>query len=403
MATEFKFPDVGEGITEGEIVLWLVEEGEKVKQDQPLVEVETDKAVVEIPSPREGVILKIMFHEREIVKVGETLVIIGDEGEQLQPQRPATEKLEPEKAKKEYVGIVGAIEEETAPKAPVRSHVLAVPAVRKLAKELGVDITKVNGTGEKGRITEDDVRNYAEQMQLEVAENGYGQLERVPVMRVRRSIAQKMVLSKTSIPHVTHMDFANASNLVRLKTEKAEEARRKGIHLTYLPFLMKAVALSLRKHPYLNSSIDTEKNEIILKKYVNIGFAVETDDGLLVPVVKKVDEKSIFELAEETQRLADLCRERKVALADLKGGTFSITNIGSMGGIYSTPIINYPEAANLGVGKIRQVPWVVNGEIGIIHGLYLSLSFDHRILDGAEAARFTSEIIQSIENPETIT
>lgn len=404
MATEFKFPDVGEGVTEGEVVLWLVEEGDTVKQDQPLVQVETDKAVVEIPSPRAGVILKVMFHEGDIVKVGETLVVIGDEGEKLEKKKEEKkEKEEEKKDKKEYVGIVGEIEEEAAPKAPARPQVLAVPAVRKLAKELGVDIAAVKGTGEKGRVTEEDVRRHAEQSQLKGAEDGYGDVERVPLMRVRRSISQKMVRSKFSIPHVTHMDLADASALVRLKTQKAEEAQQRGIRLTYLPYVMKAAALSLKKHPYLNSSIDTEKNQIVLKKYFNIGFAVETDDGLLVPVVKSVDEKGVFELAEETQRLADLCRQRKVALADLRGGTFSITNIGSLGGIYSTPIINHPEVANLGVGKIRQMPAVVDGEIGIIHGLYLSLSFDHRVLDGAEAARFTNDVIAHIENPETIT
>ncbi|MBI5115259.1 2-oxo acid dehydrogenase subunit E2 [Candidatus Poribacteria bacterium] len=393
MALEFKFPDVGEGITEGEIVLWLVEEGENVKQDQPLVQVETDKALVEIPSPRPGVVLKIMFHEGDIIKVGETLVVIGDEGE----------KLEEKEEKKEYVGIVGHIEETPAPKTRPRPQALAVPAVRKLAKDLGVDIATVKGTGDGGRITEEDVRRHAEQTQVKAVADTYGEVERIPLRSVRRSISQKMVRSKFSIPHVTHMDLANASALVRRKTEQTEQARRRNIHLTYLPYIMKAVALSLKKFPYLNSSLDTEKNEIILKKYVNIGFAVETDDGLLVPVVKNVDKKNVFQLAEETRRLADLCRARKVDLADLKGGTFSITNIGSLGGIYSTPIINHPEAANLGLGKIRQMPWVIDGEIGIIHGVYLSLSFDHRILDGAVAARFTNEVINYIEHPETIT
>jgi pyruvate dehydrogenase E2 component (dihydrolipoamide acetyltransferase) len=395
MATEFKFPDVGEGITEGEIVLWLVDEGEEVEKDQPLVQVETDKAVVEIPSPCEGVILKIMFHEGDIIKVGEILVAIGDEGEEYIKEEKTEEK-------KEYVGIVGEIEDKPAAQPPPRRQVLAVPAVRKLARELGADIASIKGTGEGGRVTEEDIRRHAEQVQVEGVTDRYGDVERIPIMRVRRSVAQQMVRSKSSIPHVTHMDLANASALVKLKALQTGEAKSKGIHLTYLPYIMKAVAAGLKKHPYLNSSIDTERNEIILKKYLNIGFAVETDDGLLVPVVKDVDEKSVYELAEETQRLADLCRRRKIDLADLKGGTFSITNIGSLGGIYSTPIINHPEAANLGVGAIRQMPSVIDGEIGIIHGAYLSLSFDHRILDGAEAARFTNYIIHGIENPETI-
>ncbi|MBI4830284.1 MAG: 2-oxo acid dehydrogenase subunit E2, partial [Candidatus Lindowbacteria bacterium] len=239
-----------------------------MKQDQPFVQVETDKALVEIPSPRPGVILKIMFHEGDMIKVGETLVVIGDEGE----------KFEEEEEKREYVGIVGHIEEKPAAKAP-RPQVLAVPAVRKLAKDLGADITQVKGTGESGRITEEDVRRHAEQVQVRGIEDTYGAVERVPLRSVRRSISQKMVRSKFSIPHVTHMDFANASALVRLRTQQAEDAKRKSIHLTYLPYIMKAAALSLKKYPYLNSSFDTEKNEIILKRYINIGFAVETDDG----------------------------------------------------------------------------------------------------------------------------
>jgi pyruvate dehydrogenase E2 component (dihydrolipoamide acetyltransferase) len=280
--------------------------------------------------------------------------------------------------------------------------VLAVPAVRKLAKELGVDISLVKGTGADGRVVEEDVRHHAEQARVGGVEDRYGEVERVPIMRVRRSIARQMVRSKSSIPHVTHMDLADASALVSLKEEQSGEAESKGVHLTFLPYIMKAVALGLKKHPYLNSSIDTEKNEILLKKYINIGFAVETEDGLIVPVAKDADKKSVFELAEETQRLSELVRQRKVSLSDLKGGSFSITNIGSLGGIYSTPIINHPEAANMGIGKIQQMPVVKDGEIGIIHGVYLSLSFDHRILDGAEAARFVNSVIQFIESPEAL-
>jgi pyruvate dehydrogenase E2 component (dihydrolipoamide acetyltransferase) len=402
MATEFRFPDVGEGITEGEVVLWLVEEGEEVDKDQPIVQVETDKAVVEIPSPVEGVILRIFFHEGDIVKVGETLVVIGEEGEEYEEEEKEEAKEKPKEAKKEYVGIVGEIEDTPAAKAPAPPHALAVPAVRKLAKELGVNIALVKATGEGSRVTEEDVRRHAEHMRVEGVEDRHGELERIPIMRMRRSIAQQMVRSKFSIPHVTHMDLADATALVRRKAKQAEEAKQKDIHLTYLPYIMKAVTLSLQKHPYLNSSIDTEKNEILLKKYFNIGFAVETDDGLIVPVAKEVDKKSVFELAEETQRLAELCRQRKVDLSDLKGGTFSITNIGSLGGIYSTPIINHPEAANLGVGKIRPITAAVDGEVGVIQGVYLSLSFDHRILDGAEAARFVNSVIEYIEKPETI-
>jgi pyruvate dehydrogenase E2 component (dihydrolipoamide acetyltransferase) len=414
MAFEFKFPDIGEGLTEGEIVRWLVKEGDEVKEGQSLVEVETDKALAEIPSPRTGVILKILAKEKEIVKVGQVIVVIGEKGEALAtpPPRPKS------------VGVVGELEEapEEAPVAPLRAetvkpalvsiHVLAAPAVRSLAKELGVDIDQVKGTGPEGRVLEKDVRQAAESKQKPAEEvkevrkvrkyDFYGYVDRIPLRGVRRSIAKAMVKSKYTAPHVTAMDEADVTELWKIREKEKKTAEQKGIKLTILPFIIKAVITGLIEHPYLNASLDDENEEIILKKYFNIGVATDTAEGLMVPVVKNVKDKSILQLAEELTQLAEKARNRTIDLADLKGGTFTITNYGALGGIYGTPIINYPEVAILGIGKIKEVPVVRNGKIEVRKILYLALSFDHRVVDGAEAARFLNTVIARLEDPDLI-
>jgi pyruvate dehydrogenase E2 component (dihydrolipoamide acetyltransferase) len=414
MPYEFKFPDIGEGLTEGEIVRWLVKEGDEVKEGQPLVEVETDKALAEIPSPRTGVILKILAKEKEIVKVGQVIVVIGEKGEALAapPPRPKS------------VGVVGELEEapEEAPAAPVRAetvkptlvseHVLAAPAVRSVAKELGVDIDQVKGTGPEGRVLEKDVRQAAEakskptEKVKEVRKvkkyDLYGYVDRIPLRGVRRSIAKAMVKSKYTAPHVTAMDEADVTELWKIREKEKKTAEQKGIKLTILPFIIKAVITGLSEHPYLNASLDDENEEIILKKYFNIGIATDTPEGLMVPVVKNAKDKSILQLAEELTQLAEKARNRTIDLADLKGGTFTITNYGALGGIYGTPIINYPEVAILGIGRIREMPVVRDGKIEIRKILYLALSFDHRVVDGAEAARFLNTVIARLEDPDLI-
>ncbi|MGYP001034152959 len=413
MPYEFKFPDIGEGLTEGEIVRWLVKEGDEVKEGQPLVEVETDKALAEIPSPRTGVILKILAKEKEIVKVGQVIVIFGEKGESLAvpPPRPS-------------VGVVGELEEapeevpavaakpELARPALVSEHVLATPAVRALAKELGVDIRKVRGSGPEGRVLEKDVRLVAEGKEKPVEEpkipkkvkkyDMYGYIEHIPLRGVRRSIAKAMVKSKYTAPHVTTMDEADVTELWKIREKEKKVAEKKGIKLTILPFIIKAAIAGLLEHPYLNASLDDENEEIILKKYYNIGFATDTPEGLMVPVVKNAKDKSILLLAEELTQLAEKARNRTIDLADLKGGTFTITNYGALGGIYGTPIINHPEVAILGVGKIKDTPVVRDGKIGIRKVLHLALSFDHRVVDGGEAARFLNTVIARLEDPDLI-
>jgi len=416
MAFEFKFPDIGEGLTEGEIVRWLVKEGDEVKEGQPLVEVETDKALAEIPSPRTGVILKILAKEKEIVKVGQVMVVIGEKGE-------APAALPP---KPKSVGVVGELEEapEEAPAAEVRAeaarptfvspHALATPAVRALAKELGVDINKVKGTGPEGRVLEKDVRQAVEMKEKPVEVKPveapkkvrkydlYGYVDRIPLRGVRRSIAKAMVKSKYTAPHVTTMDEADVTELWKIREKEKKAAEKKEIKLTILPFLIKAVIAGLKEHPYLNATLDDENEEIILKKYYNIGVATDTPEGLMVPVVKNANDKPILQLAEELTQLAEKARNRTIDLADLKGGTFTITNYGALGGMYGTPIINHPEVAILGTGKIKDQPVAMDGKIEIRKILFLALSFDHRVVDGAEAARFLNTVIARLEDPDLI-
>jgi pyruvate dehydrogenase E2 component (dihydrolipoamide acetyltransferase) len=414
MAFEFKFPDIGEGLTEGEIVRWLVKEGDEVKEGQPLVEVETDKALAEIPSPKTGIILRIMAKEKEIVKVGQVIVVIGEKGEAIAapPPRPKS------------VGVVGELEEapEEVPAAPVTAeavklalvseHILAAPAVRALAKELGIDIDKVNGSGPEGRVLEKDVRQAAEAKAKPAEEvkevkkvkkyDLYGYVDRIPLRGVRRSIAKAMVKSKYTAPHVSAMDEADVTELWQIREKEKKVAESKGIRLTILPFIIKAVIAGLTEHPYLNATLDDENEEIILKKYFNIGLATDTPEGLMVPVVKNAKEKSIFELAKELTQLAEKARNRTIDLADLKGGTFTITNYGAVRGIYGTPIINYPEVAILGIGRIQEKPVVRDGKVVVRRILPLALSFDHRVVDGAEAARFLNTVIARLEDPNLI-
>jgi pyruvate dehydrogenase E2 component (dihydrolipoamide acetyltransferase) len=418
MAFEFRFPDIGEGLTEGEIVRWLVKEGDEIKEGQPLVEVETDKALAEIPSPRTGVILKIMAKEKEIVKVGQVIVVIGEKGEALAapPPRPKSVGVvgELEEAPEEAPAVAPAARMKAEPIKPplVSEHVLATPSVRALARELGVDINKVQGTGPEGRVLEKDVRQFAEgkaKPAEEVKEvkkvrkyDLYGYVERIPLRGVRRSIAKAMVKSKYTAPHVSAMDEADVTELWKIREKEKKVAEGKGIKLTILPFIIKAIIAGLTEHPYLNATLDDENEEIILKKYFNIGLATDTPEGLMVPVVKNAKEKSIFELAQESAQLAEKARNRTIDLADLKGGTFTITNYGAVRGTYGTPIINYPEVAILGIGRIQEMPVARNGKVVVRKILPLSLSFDHRVVDGAEAARFLSTVIARLEDPDLI-
>lgn len=402
MALEFKLPDLGEGLTEGEIVKWLVKPGDEVREGQAFVQVETDKALVEIPAPSSGVVLAILAKEGERVQVGKVIAVFGEPGERYSP---AHEQVPSRPAS---VGVVGTLEEapeEELQEVPGAREVAALPGVRRLAKELGVALEALRGTGPHGRITEEDVRKASEAKAKPKAVRKYdmyGYLERIPLRGMRRTIAEAMVRSVRSTAQVTATEEADAAGLLALRDKVREEAGRQGVRLTVLAFLVKAAARALQEHPYLNASLDEEAQEILLKKYYNIGIAVDTNEGLMVPVLKGVPEKNLLQIAKEMAELAEKARSRTIDLADLQGGTFTITNYGSVGGILGTPIIRYPEVAILGVGRILEKPVFKEGVLQARPFLPLSLSFDHRVVDGAEAARFLRSLMRLIEKPELL-
>jgi len=381
MPFEFKLPDLGEGIAEAEIRKWLVREGDVVAEHQPVVEVETDKAVVEVPTPKMGRVLALARAEGEVVRVGETLLTILEEAEE-QPVRPRS------------VSVVGELPEaeETVP-----HQVLATPAVRALAREKGVGLEGIRGTGPRGSITREDVLAALDRKGAAVDE--FGAVERVPFRGLRRTIARNLLKSHQMTVCVTGMEEVDVTELWTLRVKERAELDRQGIHLTYFPFIIKAVQHALREHPIMNASVDGEGEAIVLKKYCNIGFAVDTPEGLIVPVLRDVDKKSIVELAAELLSLSERARERTITLSEMKGSSFTITNFGQFGGGFATPIINYPDVAILGCGRIADRPWVVNGEIAIRKILPLSLTFDHRVTDGGEATRFLTRVARYLEDP----
>jgi pyruvate dehydrogenase E2 component (dihydrolipoyllysine-residue acetyltransferase) len=406
MARQFRFPDVGEGITEGEIVRWLVKEGDEVKEDQTLAEIETDKAVVEMPSPYKGTVLKIHFQEKDIVKVGQVLVTIGEKGESVGGEM-AEVREEERPAPTSGPSVVGVVPES---REEIR-EVLAAPKVRKFALEARVDLKTIKGTGPLGRITEEDVRaaqaaaaapKQQKKPAFKIKEkfDFYGELERIPLRGVRRATARRMHESVSTAAHVTHFDEADVTELVKIREEFKPQAAEKGVKLTYLPFIIKALLAALQAHPLLNASLNDEEEEIIVKKYYNFGIAVDVPDGLIVPVIKAVDRKSIYDLAGEIQVLAEAAKKRTLDLADLKGGTFSITNVGGIGGRAATPIINYPEVAILATMSIKDRVRVKNGQISALKTLPLCLSFDHRVIDGAEAARFMNDLVARLQDAD---
>ena len=412
MPYEFKFPDVGEGIHEGEIVKWFVKEGDKVKVDKPLGEIETDKAIVEMPSPKSGTILKLHVPAGGIIHVGETMVTILEEHETEEDAKKHFEKKE-EKKDVPYTGsVVGFLEEakEVKPitavkkevKPPTQTEILATPAVRNLAKQLNVDLGAIKGTGSEGRITIDDVQKSASGKKEETTGikitrkyDFFGYIERVPLHGVRKTVAQKMTESIFTAVQLTNMNEADVTELATLREKEKIVYEKEGIKLTLLPYIVKAVALCLEVHPYLNASL--EGDEIVLKKYYNIGIAVDTEEGLFVPVVKGADTKYIKTIAIEIDKLAKDARNRRINLMDLRGGSFSVSNLGSVGVGFFTPIINYPESAILGVGRIMEKPVVRSGKIEIRKMLPLSFTYDHRIVDGAQAARFMIDLIKRLE------
>lgn len=391
---EFKFPDVGEGIAEGEIVRWLVAVGDRVKAHQPIVEMETDKAVVELPSPVSGVISELRGAVGDTIAVGTVLAVIEEGAESA-----GAEKKEP--ARPAATGVVGELEEapDSQPAAEVGAAApAALPRDRKLAAELGVDLAAVRGSGPGGRVTADDIRTAARPPFEETSLPA----ERIPLKGVRKAMAKAMTVSANSTVTVTIMERADALALREIRQRERTLIESKGIRLTYLPFVVKALTLVLERFPLLNSSFDEEKEEIVVHRGQHIGFAVDTPEGLLVPVVRDARRKSILELAAALQDLSERARQRKITPAELKGGTFTVTNYGAIGGLWGTPVINPPQSAILGIGRIEEAAVVRQGAVVARPVVPLSLSYDHRIIDGATAQRFFNALIEHIENPDLI-
>jgi pyruvate dehydrogenase E2 component (dihydrolipoamide acetyltransferase) len=399
---EFRLPDVGEGVAEGEVVKWLVREGAEVRENQPLVEIMTDKVNVEIPSPKKGTVLRLMAKEGEVVKVGQLLLVIGEKGEQAAEAPPApTAKASVVQPQAQAVRT--PVQPAIVSKKP--QEVLATPATRKLARDLGVDLALVQGTGAGGRILDEDVQRFKKTGSATVTVTLPGKPggeERVPLRGVRRKIAERMVLSVHTAAHVTHVDEVDMTEIVQLREKAKEAAEKRGVKLTYLPFIIKALIPALKQYPYLNATLDNEKDEIVLKKYYNIGIATNTEQGLIVPVVKDADHKSITQLAEEIAKLSDRARAGQLTLDEIQGSTFTVTNVGGIGGVFATPIINYPEVAILGVHKITKRPIVKDNQVAIRDMTYFSVSFDHRVLDGAIAAEFMNAIKKYLEDPKLL-
>jgi pyruvate dehydrogenase E2 component (dihydrolipoamide acetyltransferase) len=405
MAREFKLPDIGEGVHEGEVVKWFVREGDPIKENDPVVEVMTDKVTVQIPSPVTGKILQLRAKEGEVVKVGATLVVFGEAGE--------TATANPGPVARPTAPLPGPSPSAPSPAQaappPGSREPQAAPAVRRLAKELNVNLAAIRGSGPQGRITDDDVKRAARTPAVApkpavsvapaAAPSPARGEERIPIHGLRKRIFEKMAKSNAMVAPFTYVEEVDMSQLVHLRDHLKETAERKGTKLTFLPFFIKAVLGSLKEFPTMNASVDDERGEIVVKKYYNIGIATATDEGLTVTVVHDADKKDLWALAKEIERLSNLAREKRLALEDVLGSTFTITSLGKDGGVLATPIVNWPEVAILGVHKIEKRPVVRNDQVTIRDMMNLSCSFDHRVIDGHVGAAFVQNVRSSLEHP----
>jgi pyruvate dehydrogenase E2 component (dihydrolipoamide acetyltransferase) len=439
---EFKLPDLGEGIHEGEILKWHVAAGDTIQEDDPLVDVETDKAAVTIPSPTGGAVKSVTGEVGDTITVGQIIAVIEDGGAEAKAEPAAAVETAVEAPTAAPAPPAAAVTE-TAPRA--RGPVPAAPATRRLARELSVDINLVPASGPAGRVTVEDVQRFAagetaapaaaeatpahvaaEELgddQAAIAEfaahaastipfldveplpdfSQWGPVERESLRSIRRRVARKMVTSMILVPHVAHMDDADVTQLEEFRRrEKDRREGQPGGRLTLLAFVVKAVTAGLRATPAFNASLDPFNQEIIYKQYYNIGIAVDTGRGLIVPVIKNTDRKSIIQISTEIEELARKARENQLEVDDLRGGTFTITNVGPLGGTALLPTINYPEVAILGMGQAQAKPVVRDGEIVVRTILPLTLAFDHRIADGADAARFVTEMARQLADPNLL-
>lgn len=398
MNYDLKLPDIGEGVAEGEIVRWLVKPGDAVKEDQPLVEVMTDKATVEIPSPRTGTIAALHAEAGQMVPVGDLLVSIAVEGGAPAPAAPAHGA---------HGTAAPSAATSPAPTAPTPApaagaRVEATPAVRALAKELGVALERVTGTGPGGRITADDVKAAAAGATTTAAAPAANDDEtRVPLRGLRRRIAEHMRRSLSTAAQFTFVAECDFTAIVEHRMQAAARAEAAGVKLTYLAYLFRALPGVLREFPLLNASLDDATNEIVLKKRFHLGLATNTDEGLTVPIVHDADRLGLFALAREIERLAKAAREHHLKLDELQGGTFTVTSTGTKGGVLATPILHHPQVAILGVHAITKKPAVVRGQIVARDLGNLSLSLDHRVVDGAVGADFLYALVERLQTPSS--
>jgi pyruvate dehydrogenase E2 component (dihydrolipoamide acetyltransferase) len=432
---EFRMPDIGEGVVEGEVVKWHVKAGDTVREDQPMVEVMTDKATVEIPSPKAGVVKEIRALEGKTCAVGSVMVVIDDaggksvesrelrvEGSGKEPQTAKEERQFLDKTPKSEPATVNAQASNVLQLSTLNSKlstggkVLATPATRKLARDLGVDLASVRATGPNGRVTHDDVRAAGSGGATAGAATGGGSAavarayapvpvhsdagdERVPFRGVRKKIAENMHRSRQTAAHFTYVEECDMTELVALRKRAKARAEERGVKLSFLPFIVKAVCAGLKKFPIVNATLDEQKGEIVLRKRYHVGVAAATAEGLIVPVVKDADQKSLFEIARTLDELSEKSKTGKATRDDLTGSTFTISSLGTLGGVLATPIINFPEVAILGVHKIKPTPVVRDGQIVVREMMNLSISLDHRVVDGYEGAQFLQHVIELLQDP----
>jgi pyruvate dehydrogenase E2 component (dihydrolipoamide acetyltransferase) len=433
MIEEIRLPEISENVETGDVTKVLVSAGDSVEVDQPLVELETEKAVFEVPSTVAGTVTEVMVNEGDTVKVGQTLVKIdtgATAAESTAEKPPAAEPAEPA----EKVDVAAAPEEEqstepqpkTEPAASAPEPVpaatkkdapppAAAPSVRRLARELGIDIYQVKGSGKGGKISADDVKLHAKSVITSVASGAgaaaapaarplpdfskFGEIERKPMSKVRRLTADNLSASWATVPQVTQFDKADVTDIEAMRRRHAQRAKDAGGKLTMTAILLKACAGALKQFPDFNASVDMSAKEIVYKKYVNIGVAVDTERGLLVPVIRDVDCKNIIELSVELTQISEKARSKKIMPSDLEGGNFTISNLGGIGGTYFSPIVYAPEVAILGVSRSEMRPKRMGGKFSPRLMMPLSLSYDHRVIDGAQAARFTRWVAEALEDP----
>ena len=424
MAEEFRLPDLGEGIDQGDVVRILVSEGDSIEVDQPVIELETDKALVEVPSSIAGTVASVNVKNGDSISPGTVIIAVdasqaSDPPEAVQESRASDERVQPPPTDapaelQAPSGPVNAGTTDETPTAPETAQVTvpAAPSVRRFARELGVDLRQVPGSGAGGRITRDDVKSYVQSSLNEAASVGpvvapdlpdftrWGHVERQPLPGVRRTIAQNVGTAWAQVPHVTQFDRADVTDLEAFRRRHRAGTEARGGKLTPTPFVLKACVSALKAFPQFNASLDLAAGQLILKQYYHVGVAVDTERGLLVPVIRDVDRKDIFELAVQLDELAGRTREGRADLKELQGGTFTVTNLGSIGGTSFTPIVNFPEVAILGMGRSRQEPVVHDGRIEPRLIMPICLSYDHRVVDGADGARFTRHLVESLEDPE---